>query len=364
VNVGFPAERLLTFTLSVPPERLPDTEKILRFYERLQEKVGALPGVQAMTVATGGPFMGGFGMGFDLASAPRAQGSSRESAAFLMVTPGYHRTYGVPIVKGRGFDERDGPDSEKVAVVNETFVARHLKGKDPLAETVVVDKLTPGQTTIGEPVPWRIVGVAKDVRNRGLRNDVRAQIDVPFAQSPWPGARITIRTANDPNALRNSIGKIVQEMDPDLAMAGVRTLEERISESLSNDRFNATMFATFAVMALALAAIGIYGVMSFVVAQRGHEIGLRMALGADRPRVVKLIMMDGLKTALVGTVLGFVGAYYVGRAMQGLWFGVGALDLGRFAVIAATLIATALLACYLPARRAATVDPLVALRES
>jgi len=140
-------------------------------------------------------------------------------------------------------------------------------------------------------------------------------------------------------------------------------VEEQIHESMSNDRFNAMMFATFAAVALLLAAIGIYGVMSFVVAQRTHEVGLRMALGADRTRVVALIMKDGMKTALLGTTLGGVGAYVVGRTMQGMWFGVGVFDAGRFAAVAATLIGAALLACWVPARRAATVDPLVALRE-
>jgi predicted permease len=363
VDPGFPTDRLLTFFLGVPQERLPDPDKILSFYERLQEKIGAVPGVQATTVATGGPLFGGFGMAFDLAGQPRAQGSSRQNAAFLMVSPDYFKTYGLPIVKGRGFDAHDGPGSEKVAVVNETFVARHLKGKDPLRESLQVDRLTPGQSTVGEPVTWRIVGVVKDVRNRGLRNDVRPEIDVPFAQSPWPSARITIRTAHDPDAVRTSVGRIVQEMDPDLAAAGVRTVEEQIHESMSNDRFNAMMFATFAAVALLLAAIGIYGVMSFTVAQRSHEVGLRMALGADRTRVVALIMKDGMKTALLGTALGLVGAYVVGRAMQGMWFGVGVFDPGRFAAVAATLIGAAVLACYVPARRAASVDPLVALRE-
>jgi putative ABC transport system permease protein len=364
VNVGFSTERLLTFSLFAPPERLPDADKIRVFYDQLQEKVGALPGVQALSVATGGPFFGSFGMGVDIAGEPRGQGSSRRNAAFLMVTPDYHKTYGVPLVRGRTFDAGDKAGSPTVAVVNESFVNTYLKDRDPLAQTVLVDKLVPGQTTVGEPVAWRIVGVVKDVRNRGLRNDVRPEIDVPFAQSPWPSARITIRTTNDPNALRTSLGKIVQEMDPDLAMAGVRTVQEQIDESMSNDRFNAMMFAAFAAIALALAAVGIYGVMSFVVAQRNHELGIRMALGADRKRVVQLIMTDGMKTSLIGTALGFAGAYYVGRAMQGLWFGVGAIDLGRFVAIALTLIAAAMFACYVPARRAATVDPLVALRES
>jgi putative ABC transport system permease protein len=208
-----------------------------------------------------------------------------------------------------------------------------------------------------------VVGVFRDVRNGGPRNEARPEVDVPFAQSPWPSARVTLRSTGDPNGLRNAVGGIVQSMDPDLPMAGVRTLEEVVSSSLANDRFNALLFSSFGGMALLLAAIGIYGVMSFVVAQRRHEVGLRMALGADRGQVVRLVVKDGMATALLGTMLGFVGAYFVGRAMQGMWFGVDALDLGRFALAASVLVGTALLACYVPARRAATVDPLTALRE-
>jgi putative ABC transport system permease protein len=363
VNVGFPTERLLTFSLFVPHSRLPDAPRIVAFYDRLRERVGALPGVQSMTVGTGAPILGSWGMAFDVEGEPRAQGSSRNATGFLMTTPDYFKTYGLQIVRGRAFDERDGPGGEKVAVVNETFANRYLNGKDPLAESVLVDDIWPGQAGVRALIRWRVVGVVRDVRNRGLRSEVRPEIAVPFAQSPWPGVRVTIRTAGDPNALRTSVARIVQEMDPDLPMAGVRTIEQAIHESLSNDRFNAAMYATFAAVALVLAAIGIYGVMSFVVAQRSHEVGLRMALGADRSRVVRLILQDGMKTALLGTALGFVGAYFVGRTMQGMWFGVGAIDVGRFAAIALTLLAAALVACYVPARRAATVDPLVALRE-
>jgi putative ABC transport system permease protein len=174
---------------------------------------------------------------------------------------------------------------------------------------------------------------------------------------------VAVRTAGDPNALRNSIGDVVQKMDPDVPMSGVQTMEQRIHESMTNDRFNALLFSSFAVVALVLAAIGIYGVMSFVVAQRSHEVGLRMALGADRSQVVRLVMREGMKTALAGTALGLAGAWGVGRAMQGMFFGVTPLDLGRFFAIAAILVATALLACYVPARRASSVDPVVALRE-
>jgi putative ABC transport system permease protein len=325
--------------------------------------IQALPGVQSVAISTGGPLHGGFGMAFGVVGRPVAQGSARDAAGFVMATPDYFRTFGLQIQRGRGFTEADAAGGPRVAVVNEAFVKRHLAGVDPLRQRVSVDELTPGQARIGQPLEWQIIGVIKDVKSNGPRNETRPEIDVPFAQSPWASARVTVRATGDPNGLRQSIGGVIQSMDPDLPMANVRTMEQVVHERLANDRFNALLFSGFAVVALVLAAIGIYGVMSFVVAQRSHEVGLRMALGADRTQVVRLVMKDGMRTALLGTALGFIGAFFVGRAMQGRWYGVSPLDLGRFGAIALALIATALLACYVPARRAATVDPVVALRE-
>ena len=363
VDLGFPTERLLTFFLPVPNVRLEGSERVVLFYDRLHEKIRTLPGVESATVSTGAPLHGGFGMAFNVVGRPVAQGSNRDAARFVMATPDFFRTFGLQIVKGRGFDEHDVAGGPRVAVVNESFVKRHLAGVDPLTQSVAVDELTPGLTRVGKPLEWRIVGVVRDVRNQGARNDTRPEIDVPFAQSPWPQARVTVRTSSDPNALRASIGAAVQQMDADLPMSGVRTMDETKSQQLTSDRFNVMLFSAFAAAALLLAAVGIYGVTSFVVAQRTHEVGLRMALGADRAQVLRLVIRDGMKTALFGTVLGFGGAYLVGRAMQGMWFGVSPLDVPRFAVIAATLVATALVACYVPARRASGVDPSVALRE-
>jgi putative ABC transport system permease protein len=363
VDLGFRPDRLLTFFLPMPATRLEGAERVVLFYDQLEARIRALPGVQTAAVSTGAPLQGGFGMGFDVVGRPKAQGSARDAAAFIMASPDYFQTYGLPILQGRGFTAQDTAGSPRVAVVNESFVKRHLPGVDPLTQRVTVDELLPGQRRVGKAVEWQIVGVVRDVKNRGPRNEVRPEIDVPFAQSPWPSVVVTVRTSSDPNALRTSIGALIQQMDPDLPMAGVNTVEELVHQRLSNDRFNAILFSAFAGVALALAGIGIYGVMSFVVAQRRQEVGLRMALGADRSRVVRLVMRDGMKTAVVGTVLGLAGAYAVGRAMRGLWFGVGALDPGRILAIALTLTATALLACYLPARRASAVDPAVALRD-
>jgi putative ABC transport system permease protein len=362
-ELGFPTERLLTFFLPIPATRLEGPERIRLFHEQLHDRIAAVPGVQSVSVATGGPLQGGFGMAFNVVGRPVAQGSQRDGSRFLMVTPDYFRTYGLQVTRGRGFDSSDTASSPRVAVINEAFVKRYFANEDPLAQRLAVDELNPGLARLGAPVEWQVIGVLRDVRAGGPRNEPRPEIHVPFAQSPWPSVSVAVRTAGDPNALRNSIGDVVQKLDPDVPMSGVQTMEQRIQESMTNDRFNALLFAAFAVVALVLAAIGIYGVMSFVVAQRSHELGLRMALGADRHQVVQLVMRDGIKTALLGTLLGFAGAYGVGRAMQGMWYGVSPLDLGRFGAIALVLVATALLACYVPARRAATVDPVVALRE-
>jgi ABC-type antimicrobial peptide transport system permease subunit len=254
-----------------------------------------------------------------------------------------------------------------VAVVNETFVRRYLKDVDPLAQRLLIEQLIPGVTKLGPPVEWQIVGVYRDIRNAGPRGtregDSFPEIDVPFWQSPWPGTVMAVRTAGDPSSIRKSIAAIVQSMDPDLPLVDVKTMDQLVHQSMAGDTFSALLFGTFAGLALLLAALGIYGVMSFAVAQRTHEIGLRMALGADRGRVLKEVLKEGLATALVGLVLGSIGAYFVGRAMQGMWFGVGTIEVGSFSLVAATLLAAALLACIVPARRAASVDPMTALRQ-
>jgi predicted permease len=336
----------------------------MAFYSRMLEQIQALPGIASASVSTGIPVQGiGFGMAFDIVGKPPAEGSARPGAGFNMVTPGYFRTFGIPIVQGRALTEQDVAGSAPVCVVNETFVKRHLAGLDPLTQRVAVQRLIPGQTTLAPPVEWQIVGVFRDVRNRGPQNEIRPEIDVPFWQSPWPSAGVAVRTAGDPDSVRNSLAAIVRSMDPDLPMAGVRTMDQIVDERLAGDRFNALLFGSFAGIALLLAAVGIYGVMSFVVAQRTHELGLRMALGASKAQVLQLVMKDGMATALIGTAIGFVGAYFVGRTMQGMFTGVAALDFARFAAVAATLLASALLACYVPARRATRVDPLSALRE-
>lgn len=364
VELGFRADHLLTFRVPVPDTRFPEPAQVTAFYTQLLERIRALPGVVSVSASTGMPVQGtSFGMPFSLAGKPVADPAQRQGAGFNMVTPDYYKTFGITMTRGRAFTDQDRAASVAVAIVNETFVKRYLKDVDPLKQRLVIEQLIPGVTRLGPLIEWQIVGVYGDIHNGGPRGDDFPEIDVPFAQSPWPGIGIAVRTSGNPGALQSSLAAAVQSLDPDLPLADVKTMDQLVAESMSGDRFNALLFGSFAAVALLLAAVGIYGVMSFVVAQRTHEIGLRMALGAGRGRVLRQVISEGMKTALVGVVVGTAGAYGVGRAMQGLWYGVGALDPVGFSLVATTLLIAALLACVVPARRAASVDPMVALRQ-
>jgi putative ABC transport system permease protein len=216
--------------------------------------------------------------------------------------------------------------------------------------------------TMGPPIEWRIVGVSRDVHNGGVREEEFPEIHVPFWQSPLPWIRISVRTRGEPGGVANSVAAAIHSVDPDLAMDQVRTMDEIVDESLAGDRFAMALFAGFAGVALVLAAIGIYGVMSFAVARRTHEIGLRMALGASAGEVRVLVLREGVLMAFSGLVLGLGGTYFVGRTMKSLLYGVAAIDPLALSAVVAVLLVTAMLACYLPARRAMRVDPMVALR--
>jgi putative ABC transport system permease protein len=353
----------LTFFLPVPQQRFAKAEGIGPYYRQLLEKIHAVPGVMSVSASTGTPIQGaGFGMNFSVSSSPVSDHSTRPNSPFSMVTPEYFQTYGIHVVQGRSFTEQDSASGARVAMVNENFVRRYLPGVDPLTQTVGVDQLIPGVTGVGDTVQWQIVGVFHNVRGGDLRADDSPEIDVPFWQSPWPAADIAVRASGDPETLTKSIAAAVHTVDPDVPLANIRTMDQILDHALLGDQFIAAVFGGFAGVALLLAAVGIYGVMAFSVAQRTHEIGLRMALGAGREQVLGLILREGLLLTLAGLGFGLFGAYLLGRAMQSTLYGVSAIDFGAFSAVAAVLLASALAACYVPARRAANVDPMLALR--
>ncbi|MET0552024.1 MAG: ABC transporter permease [Vicinamibacteria bacterium] len=363
VELGFERRNVLTSFLPVPNDRLPRAEQIDAFYRQLLDRVEAVPGVASASVSTGIPVEGTmFGRAFQVAGREALDPAARPRASFNMVTPGYARTFGLAIERGRALSDEDRPGRTPVAVVNQAFVRRYLADVDPLGQRLVVEQIVPGVPAPGPSIAWEIVGVVRDVRNRGPQREGVPEIAVPFAQSPWATARLAVRTAVAPDTVRPALAAAVQALDPDLPMTDVRTMDETIGDALAGDRFRAFLFGGFAALALLLATVGIYGVMSFLVAQRTREIGLRMALGARRGQVLALVMREGMTTALAGAALGTLGAFLLGRLMQRMSYRIGVVDPVALLVVAALLLAAAAAACLVPARRAASVDPMAALR--
>jgi putative ABC transport system permease protein len=363
VDLGIRSDHTLTFWLPVPEKRFSQPQQIVTFYRGVLDKLHAIPGVSYANVATGMPLSDwGFGMNFDIVGQPKHDSNSRVIADFVMATPDYFKTFGIRMVAGRSLTEQDIEGSPRVAVVNERFVHRYLSGVNPIGQRVLVGQIVPGANRPGPQVEWEIVGVFHDTPNNGPREDPYGEILVPFYQSPWPRVTVGIRTSGDPQLIRKSAGAVIGSIDPDLPMADVWTMDQIVDNRFLEDRSVTVLFGILGVVALLLAAVGIYGVMAFSVAQRTHEIGLRMALGADRRQVLQLVLREGVMLSLAGLGLGLIGAVFVGRAVKSMLFGVGAFDLGAFAAVSLLLLGSALLACYFPAHRATNVEPVVALR--
>jgi len=302
------------------------------------------------------------GMPFTIVGGPTYNDpSQRPGTGFQSVSPDYFKTFGIRVVKGRTFTGQDTAASVRVAMVNEEFATRYLNGLDPLQQRVAIEEIIPGLPKLGPEIYWQIVGVFHNVRYGDFREPY-PEVDVPFEQSLSPSVSIGVRTAEDPAAMSKTIAAAVHSVDPEIALARLRTLDQVKTESLGEDRYTMVLFASFAVVALLLAAVGIYGLMAFAVAQRTNEIGLRLALGASRGNVIWLILQQASLLAAVGLAVGFGGAVLVGRTMRSTLYGVGAVDASVIVAVGLILFVTALFASYLPARRAAMIDPMKALR--
>jgi putative ABC transport system permease protein len=361
IDLGMRTDHLLTFRLPVPDQRLNGPEQIRSYYRQMLEKIAAVPGVRKTAVMTGVPANGpGQSVGFTIVGQSFANPQDRPRAALQMITPAYDDTLGVQMVKGRAIDEHDTEASAPVATVNEHFANRFFPGVDPLTQRIVINEQRPG-TPAGKPIEYQVVGVFHNVRGAGFREDY-SEIDVPFWQSPWPRASMVLKTEGDPKALVKSVAAAVNSVDPDIPLANVRTVDEILSDALAIDRFSVVLFASFGALGLLLAAVGIYGVMAFGVAQRTHEFGVRLALGAQRSRVLSLVLREGTVLAFIGGLIGLGGAYLVGRAMQTTLYGVAAIDVRAFAAVFFLLLSSAWLACLVPAWRASRIEPLAALR--
>jgi putative ABC transport system permease protein len=361
VDLGIRTDHVLGFYLdspSIPAKR----EEINAYYRRILASIRAVPGVTHVSAMEHLPLDSlHYAVPFGISGKPaQADSSSHPSADLQTPTPDYFTTFGIGIVRGRAFTEYDNEKSPKVAMVNQAFANSFLRDLDPLEQRVVMEQFVPGSAG-HTPVEWQIVGVFHTVKSRGAREDF-PQIAVPFWQMGADVAGIGVSTGPDPAAMINSISAALSAVDPQAALALTRTMDQVHDEALANDRFTLVLFSIFAILALSLTAVGIYGVISFVVGLRSREIALRMALGSTRNRIVASVVHEGLVLACVGLGLGLIGASVVGRAMQSILFGVGATDLSVFGAVALTLLSVALLACYLPASRAASVELMQALR--
>ena len=365
IDLGIRTDHVLTFSLPVPQSRLPEAEQTEGFYRALLAKLEMLPGVQRAAAATDTPLDDpNFEPSVSIPGKSVSELSSSE-VGFVAVSPGYFESLGVRVDRGRPLSPRDAAQAQPVAMVNETFVRRFLKGVDPLSIRVSVGQLHNGELAPGAEVERQIVGVFHDVQNsERLGQPKLPQVWVPFAQSPWPHAVVVVRTAVDPRKMLKAIAGAVHSLDPNLPLAHVETVDQLVHDKFIQDRFGMAVYASLAGLALFLSSLGIYGVMSFIVAQSTSEIGLRIALGATNREVMRRVLNQGLKMASAGLALGLVGAYVAGRAMQSSLYGTGALDWAALSAVGGLLMVVAVLACYLPARRASAVDPIVALRQN
>jgi predicted permease len=365
IDLGIRPDNVLAFNLPVPAQRLKGPDQMKSYYRQMLEKIQAVPGVRNAAVMTGAPAGGpGSSARFSIVGQPLANPSERPSSGLQMVSAGYVDTLGIRVTKGRSLDEHDTDTSTRVAMVNENFVSRFLPGVDPLGQRILINDSRPSipqGTPQGTPLEFQIVGVFHNLRGAGMREDY-PEIDVPFWQNPRLRASIALKTDSNPKAFLRSIAAAVNSVDPDMPLGGAKTVDEIISESLAIPRFSVVLFASFGALGLLLAAVGIYGVMAFGVAQRTHEFGVRIALGAQRSRVMGLVLKEGTTLALIGGLIGLIGAYLVRRAMQITLFDVPAVDVRAFGAMFLLLLVAALVACLVPALRASRVEPLEALR--
>lgn len=363
VDLGVQTDNVLVFGLDQPDKRFQTSEQMNTYNRQILSVLRGIPGVSSVATATGLPLRGpSDGMSFTVVGGPDyADPSLRPGTGFQSVSPDYYKTFGIQIIRGRSFVEQDTSSSVRVAMVNEEFVKRYLKDLDPLRQRLSIEQIIPGLPRLGPAVEWQIVGVFHDVRYGDFR-DPFPEVDVPFTQSLSPSVTIGVRTAGDPAAMGKTIAAAIHSVDPEIALARISTLDQVKKESLGEDRYTMVLFACFALVALLLAAVGIYGLIAFAVSQRTSEIGLRLALGATRLNVIGLILKEASLLAVIGLVIGLVGSVFVGRTMRTTLYGVATIDFTVIAAVGVLLLCTALFASYWPARRAAMTDPMQALR--
>lgn len=365
VDPGFDSTNVLTFRLPLSDEQYPDPVALNAHLRQLEEKLAALPAVTGVALTSALPMQGwGYGMPYQIAGQPVLDRAHRRACFFKMVSPSYFPALKMRLLKGRMLADTDGRGAPPVTVINEAMARRCFPGVNPIGQRILIQEIVPGRTQLGEEIPWEVVGVIANETVGGLdsKPENNAGIYVSNAQSPTYYQGVLVRSATDTALLREPVKAAVRQLTPDQALPDMKTLDEIKAESLAGDRLRVMLLASFAGVSLLLAAIGIYGVISYSVTQRTREIGIRAALGADRNNILRLILRQAMGLAVLGLLLGIAGSFALMQLLQNLLFGVGDRDPLTLALVALVLGVVAFVACMLPARRATKVDPLIALR--
>jgi putative ABC transport system permease protein len=348
---------VLSMRLALPTTAYRDNASVAAFFQALTDRANQLPGVVSAATAKGLPPSRSIDANDTAIEGfvPKPDGPIQNIDYYNAVGPRYFETIGARLIEGRFLNASDGADSPLVLVVNQTLARTYWPN-----ESAIGHRMRPGRYP---PNTWcTIVGVVADIKNAALDRATGTELFMPFAQRPTRESYLLVRTQGNPEGIAGAVRNEIRTLDRSLPIADLRTLDEVMDKARSRPRFLTLLLTLFSAISLTLAALGIYGVISYSVAQRTNEIGIRMALGAQSADVLRMVGSTGLKLAVAGTVIGGVGAFALTRTLSGLLFGVSAVDVVTYIAMAATLIVVALVACYIPARRAAKVDPLIALR--
>jgi putative ABC transport system permease protein len=355
VDRGLDPSNVVTLNVTLPGSRYGKGEQQTAFLKQALERISGLPGARSAGVVSSLPFTGGAATDFAIEGRPPFEPSKEPIADIRSVDPGYFRVMGIPLRAGREFTDRDAAGAPQVMIINEFMVRQHWPDEDPVGKRVTM-------LDWGPPLTGEIVGVVGDVKANALDVEARSMIYWPYPQFPQVFNNFVIRTGGDPSNIVGAVKSQIWSVDPELPIARIATMEQLIADSIAPRRFNMLLLGIFAAVALCLAAVGIYGVISYAVSTRTQEIGIRMALGAGRGSVLGLVVRQGMTPALVGLALGLVAAFALTRVMTSLLFEVSATNPLVFGLTSAVLGGVALAACWIPAWRAARVDPMVALR--
>jgi putative ABC transport system permease protein len=365
IDPGFDATNVLTASLPINRDRHSDPAELNTYLASILRAVEAVPGVREAAITSALPLEGG-GFGMPYAIADRGAGLSdpvnRRRAFFKIVSPSYFDALGIKLRAGRVLSDHDTAGAPPVVLINETLARREFPVESPIGRRILMRELVPGKTELGQDIAWEIVGVIANEKVTGLGDEVRAGVYVTNQQSPTYNINLIVGTDRPPQLLQGAVRSAVESVNKNQALGDVRTLEQIVRQSLLGNRVMSTLVNVFASIALVLAVLGIYGVMSYTAAQRTREMSIRAALGASESSLVALVFVDGMRLALVGLAIGLAATLLATRVMSSMLYGVGVHDPLTFAVVAAVLLATAGLACFLPARRIARLDPMEVLR--